>query len=296
MYGEGAKETHRPAPWDTGRPSKCPRELQFPGGTTRNPWSLPTDCGCFTAYSGPMAIIRATVRLHHVNGLPLDDVVNVWHFQSLTPLDSAISTKLAIGLEAFYRPLYVWFSGVQVRTVGNGGTIQTSEVTPGAAGAGDDVTSRVFMTHAIPTTTAFPATTGANFPGEVAACLSFAGDIEGIPEESGGTRPAARRRGRIYLGRLATTSGTAGITANTVTPRINLGALAFGDVAMDEYEDLAAALSPAPNSLLHIIYSPTSAAEHVVTVVSMDDAYDTIRSRGVDPTVRSSRPVAWGSA
>jgi|ERR1044071_5301509 hypothetical protein len=45
---------------------------------------------------------------------------------------------------------------------------------------------------------------GAELPTEVAACTSFHAELSGIPEESGDTRPRARRRGRVYVGPLNT--------------------------------------------------------------------------------------------
>jgi len=48
---------------------------------------------------------------------------------------------------------------------------------------------------------------GVDLPQEVAATLSFYADTTGVPEHgAGGTRPKARRRGRVFVGPLITAS------------------------------------------------------------------------------------------
>lgn len=241
-----------------------------------------------------MAIIKATVRLRKTGFLPVDDIINVWHFQSLVELDATISAKIAEGLELFYRPIYPLFSGMMVRQALLAGSVQTATVTPGSAGPSDDVVSRVFDTHDIPAVTAFPAAMvgTSNYPAEVAICLSFRGDIEGVPEESGSTRPAARRRGRLYLGNFNTGAGG---TALTSEARPLHGTTLTDDVILDAYDAMLALLITVPKSVLHIVYSPTAAAQHVVTQTSVDNAFDTVRSRGVAPNLRETRAVAWGT-
>jgi hypothetical protein len=65
-------------------------------------------------------------------------------------------------------------------------------------------------------------------------------------------------------------------------------------VVLDAYEVMVVALSGALPAFAHVVYSPTTPDTFIVEEASMDDACDTIRSRGVAPTMRQLRPVEQG--
>jgi hypothetical protein len=113
--------------------------------------------------------------------------------------------------------------------------------------------------------------TGASGPGEVALCLSYATVDD--PEASTG-----RRRGRIYLGPL--TSG------QVSAPRP-------GPALIEEVLDLGEALASigfASATTWHM-FSKTDNQSIKIESIWCDNAWDTQRRRGLDPTVRTTRDV-----
>jgi len=116
-------------------------------------------------------------------------------------------------------------------------------------------------------------------PSEVAACMSFRGaPVSGVP--------AARRRGRVYIGPLNINAAD----ASTGRPELTF----MTDVAA------AGAAIIALNSALEavwVVYSPTDdptpdSSSTGVTIDNgyVDDAWDTQRRRGLRPTARITFP------
>jgi hypothetical protein len=122
---------------------------------------------------------------------------------------------------------------------------------------------------------------GTTLPTEVACCISYASAaVSGIP--------AARRRGRVYIGPLASASLTvvSGKTVITSTVRAALASAADGLRVNSNLDQVP-----------WCVYSPTTAtfpgdlaAAHTVTHGYVDDAFDTVRSRGSDATTRTLWP------
>jgi len=132
-------------------------------------------------------------------------------------------------------------------------------------------------------------------PSEVAVCLSLEGLVFGVPEESGSIRPAARRRGRLYLGPLFGGATVAVPESVTNRPRVSD---VFQDAILDAYEVLCAYINsttgPQGNvdSLRSVVYSPTTAQAWPVYNAWVDDAFDTIRSRGEKSVLRTTRVIS----
>lgn len=231
-----------------------------------------------------MAIVRATVRLHRDSNMAIDDSVNVWHFQGVfEPFTPGDSIAVADALSQFYESIYMFYGSQMIRGIGLGMTTEFANVVVGAAGPDDDVISKVLYSVPGPGQ-AFPAAVGDNYPEEVAVCLSFSGDIQGISEESGQTRPASRRRGRIYLGPLTNNIAWSGSGHNIELP-------ATGGAILDAYEAFIANLQTIADPPVHIVYSPTSAVGYPIRSASVDNAFDTMRSRGRAPTDRLVRSI-----
>lgn len=112
------------------------------------------------------------------------------------------------------------------------------------------------------------APTGVPLPTEVALCLSFQGARQsGVPQ--------ARRRGRVYLGPLATSiAGTNGRPLPTAITNIRNAAQAL----------LTASVTSL--SWEWSVYSPTSQSATAVTDGWVDDEWDTQRRRGRRSTAR----------
>lgn len=235
-----------------------------------------------------MAITRATVSLHNVNEIEGDAAVNVWHFLHAAALDQTHATKLAVALHTFYNQWAPYMSACVSRPLGDTGwVISMSNLTMGSAGPDDDVVTPMLFNDSY--VLAQPTASFDMYPNEVACCLSFRGDVDGVPEESGTTRPRARRRGRVYLGPF---QSNAGVNASDGGSRPSS---TFRDIVMDAYVAMLSTLSSAAPVINHVIYSPTTAIAHVVKEAWIDDAWDTVRSRGLDPVSRDQRTVSQGA-
>nr|CRY97422.1 hypothetical protein [uncultured prokaryote] len=113
------------------------------------------------------------------------------------------------------------------------------------------------------------APSGAALPSEVAICLSFQGE-----RMSG--NPQARRRGRVYLGPITTSTLSYGRPTSTDRTTI---AGAAGTLCAN----LKAASSPAVFS----VWSGTDGAAVAIADGWVDDVYDTQRRRGLQTTAKT---------
>lgn len=233
-----------------------------------------------------MPITRATVTMNKQSQVAADAVVNVWHFQHLLDLDQSHANKLIFGLTGFYERLSVHLGNSISR--GSISTVQLSTLTPAGEGPGDDSSSVVQWASNWGLLTVGAGTVP--LPAEVAICLSFRGDTEGIPEEQGATRPASRRKGRVFIGPWQANSSTLTEEATTFRPRV---AAALMTAILNSYETSVTFWNAINGTfgtvdrIRHIVYSPTSSLVHTVVSASVDDAFDTVRSRG-EPAVFSS--------
>lgn len=116
-----------------------------------------------------------------------------------------------------------------------------------------------------------PAIDSPPLPSEVAVCASYYAD-----------RNIPRRRGRFYLGPLSTQAMT---TANN-TSVVNEGCRSTIAQACERLS--AEGVGDQTNWVLH---SPTDNESHEVNGGWVDDAFDTMRKRGIAPLVRTQWPA-----
>jgi hypothetical protein len=116
-----------------------------------------------------------------------------------------------------------------------------------------------------------------NMPSQVAACISFHGDTVGIPERSGSTRPAARRRGRVYLGPWHTNA-----SADTVGDQISVLSDGFRATLA-----AAGAYYTDTNPGLLQVWSRADAALYPVIGGFVNSMFDTQRSRQLKSFTRT---------
>ena len=230
-----------------------------------------------------MAVCRAVVTLNKTNGIAEDGVQNVWHFSddlvATGSMPSGTMDDIAANLAAFYVALDEKFSD-SVSEVANAHTITVARLFPGSPGEGDDTLD----SPSTVTTFTTPATSvQAPLPSEVAICLSMASFLSGLPEVSGSTRPRARRRGRVYLGPFSVD----GIDSADGEARPGATLRTFILDAAEAMYDAMLADDATP-----VVYSRTAGAVYQVETYSIDNAYDTVRSRGPAPTVRTTRTVS----
>lgn len=195
--------------------------------------------------------------------------MNVWHFQSQGVGGVAAAATRTFGLlQTFYQTIDFAFATFCADTI-RCDIYDLSDAEPRVPIDSDTIDWT-------------PATGGA-FPAEVAMCLSYRGEL------LSGTNPA-RRRGRIYLGPLD--DGT-GVTGNDVT--VDEGAR---NTIIGAAQDMAE--SGFTGDAFWVVFSPTLAgtppwdvgtledASTRVLAGYIDNAFDTMRSRGSRASVRSS--------
>lgn len=202
-----------------------------------------------------MAAIRGQVILKTVDAFPANYATNSWAFEvSAIPGQTSDITTI---LKAFYDTLRPYMSG---RTAQNGHEIKWTAL-PGSP------PNYPFATTTFNLTTA-PA--GGNMPQEVAMALSFQGArFAGLPQN--------RRRGRVFLGPLD--SSVCGTDDRPVS-----AFLTTMTGAATTLKAACQALSPAVN---WSVWSQTDADVVNITDGWMDNAFDTVRRRGIEVTSRT---------
>lgn len=232
-----------------------------------------------------MATYRTTNAFHSVTGLPQDDCLTTYHWETDEGAYSAVTAAalnghVAAAWETVNPPgtskPSTWISPEISRVIKP--TCKTYGISGGSPLAVND----------------WLAMTASSFdqgmPSEVAMCLSYNADLTGILEEAPDDpdadtrpeRPAARRRGRIYVGPLILTCATATEPVRPVSTLMNdLLGLGVG---------LATISDPTLTAVnaRWVVHSDSgfAGANYEITRVSVDDAFDTQRRRGVDRGTR----------
>jgi len=116
------------------------------------------------------------------------------------------------------------------------------------------------------------ATTFGPLPDETAICVSFQADITGLPEFVGDTRPAARMRGRNYVGPLNTSVMAADANGDPIVN--NTTQIGLADAWVTE---LVAQTPPKANLQ---VWSRKNEAVTPVLDVWVNSLFDTRRRRG----------------
>lgn len=132
---------------------------------------------------------------------------------------------------------------------------------------------------------------GSEFPREVATVLSFHADLTGVPvsETDPGppivvSRPQSRRRGRMYIGPVKSSAG-AGDTEGIL--RV---APAYRTDVTQAFNGLCDAVA-LTDALTVGVWSKADADVYPVVTAYIDNAWDTQRRRGLDPTARTTISV-----
>lgn len=237
-------------------------------------------------------VLSLVVSLESVTGLPENKVVNVLNVGvdgvlGGTTVDDCIDevvefwTTLAVGQGTV---MGSWLSD-SISRVASAATVtaySTLDLT-GATPMGSPIDTRSFTVPA--------AVAGTPLPEEVATVISYHGDLDGVPVTQANPapppaviRPAQRRRGRMYVGPLQIQTGAE--AGNILRPASNYrtdSVLAFSRMA--ESINTHA-------SVYFGVWSKSDAEVWQAVSCYMDDAWDTQRRRGVDPTTRTVEPIA----
>lgn len=237
-----------------------------------------------------MAVYRVTNAFHSVTGIVADDVMTTYHYSTneavaTSAIGSAIAGHISAAWEAITAPgtgnPSKWISGEISRV--NKPTLKAYDV-----GGGSPLSVDTWAIFSGPNG-------GAGFPGEVACCLSYNGDLTNVPEEAPDDadpdlrpeRPASRRRGRIYIGPLQQQAGDSSAPARPGT--------LFRDDMLGLGRKLGTITQPplvAVNTQW-VVRSEASplAMNTIINRVSVDNAFDTQRRRGVKPSIRTFQAV-----
>lgn len=244
-----------------------------------------------------MSVYKAQVVLENVSGLPEDRVINDLFFDETPAIDF---DEVAQVIDDFFNvapaggptirgqtPAVAEMLSAELSTVANAAEIRFYELpaTPGVLGSPAAV--RNFTLAGAPL---FDAGGNSNLPGEVALALSFNAILTDIPETQANPspppaviRPRARRRGRIFLGPWLT------VVLNDIAPA---AAVQRPLAAVGTVMRLSAVQTlPSASSAGWMVFSETDWVARGVVNVSTDNAFDTIRSRGVAPSARSETAI-----
>lgn len=229
-----------------------------------------------------MGSVLATVTFAHQSGLIEDQVVNNFSFLTVSEPPSAADMDTISGyLSAFYNAVQPTngskvanLLGTQLSRAANKAHVRFYNIPIGVmdgSAHGSPIHETFFTLDA--------AQAGeSNLPSEVAVCLSYHADLTDYQQELGVTRPAARRRGRIYLGPLNTLARTVDAT----TGRVKVSAIAQSTI-----KDAATALIATGNPNW-AIWSRANLLFSEVVGGFVDDAFDTQRRRGEKALARVS--------
>lgn len=241
-----------------------------------------------------MTAVIANVHIHDANGLPNDDTVNTFtFFNSGTLIEpGALILNVRPFLESFYNGPTVGTSigtylGQELNRVVDGNFIEWYQLAPAGS-----IVPRTPLGGPLSRTTFTLGGSGGqpSMPRECAVVLSLSAPHAGIAEDvpggpvgpKGDTHPAARHRGRVYLGPLNNSAVGSGSNGPGVKNT-------FRDLIVTQ----AALLMTNCNTIAGGttgwgIWSRKDAAIYPVTHGWVDDAFDTQRRRGIGSTARST--------
>lgn len=232
-----------------------------------------------------MATYRIVTTFESVTGIPKDRVTNTLHFSTSEASHDASTGSALIGHVA------AAFTTVTAPGTARPDQYLSSELSRVSLPVGRAYNPAGGSPIAQATWAGFAAAGVAGaLPGEVACCLSMNADLVNVPEEApddadadlAPERPASRRRGRIYFGPLTSQalSGSVPERPNAVLKNILLG---LGKSLAQPTNPVLTALN---TGLVVRSDSGFAGAAYPVIRVSVDDAFDVQRRRGVKPTAK----------
>lgn len=213
-----------------------------------------------------MAVIRALVSFDHDSGLAQDRVTNTFHFNGTA--DSVTGALIVDDLISFY----------------GGANVTASLLTRYGGQLAGTATIKLYdLADSIPRVPFYQETinplwtpsASVQAPAEVSVCASFqATPGSGLDQKN--------RRGRIYLGPLIWTTSVYDVS--TGTPRV---ASTFRTDIITAMTRLAQ-LGDDVNHASWVVYSKVLGTTALVTQGWVDNAFDTVRSRGEQATARTT--------
>jgi hypothetical protein len=212
-------------------------------------------------------LYRVAVNLQDISGLPRDQYESSFYFWD-TEVLPPIFTGWATALKNFYGNIANFLSPQLATSLSTIKVYRMADTRPRAP---------IFEESFNPF-----ASTGAGsaaLPAEVACCLSLQGPVQPSP-----VKPQSYR-GRIFVGPLATAamSSSTGVTKQSRPDPGFIASLYTAAVAIGTAINTPTTEWVIRSEKQHMLYPVVS--------VSVDDAWDTMRSRGDRPTARSGAPM-----
>jgi hypothetical protein len=207
------------------------------------------------------------------SGIDRDEVINTWHYQLTPEFPGPVDyTNWVDNYRAFMTAIGTYMSPAMSVTPGDlNVAFWLLPTERGPLGAPE------YEVNAAPAT----AVGAQSAPSEVSICLTLEADQTGIPENApGGARPGARRRSRKYLGPLGTGAFFTEATTFECRPQ-NLVTTTIPPAYRDHMGTAMRADNWDP-----VCFSKTNWDAYPVVRAWIDNAFDTQRRRGQDPTVK----------
>lgn len=236
-------------------------------------------------------VYKAVAQLAADSGLPEDTFNNDFYFRGDNPgqPEATDAQNICTAVIEFYNSIPAGatksisdYLGPQISTSANACSILVYSTPDPLTGApwGSPIRMQNFTMGTPDASTPLPA--------EVCSVLSYHGDLTDVPETAANPtpppltiRPAARRRGRLYLGPLNTTAGATQAGTN------DLGVTGlFRDTMGDAGLQLGATATTL--DLTWCVYSGTSLQTFAVVGGYVDSAFDIQRRRGSAALARDS--------
>jgi hypothetical protein len=222
-----------------------------------------------------VGILRCQHIFNHKSGLAVDQMVNTFYFESAEAASAANAAELENFVDAFYNNVPLGSTASVAQFIHQEQMVVLRETFKWYDMG--QPKPRVPVRTSTPTPVTANNTTN-GIPSEVAVCLSYHGNLS-----SGGSR--ARRSGRIYLGPLNLTAMAEG-TNNVIRPAPALQVAATSAGRALQLQVQSAGWNWVVYSQRTIDTEPNSFGTFPITSVWCDDAFDTQRRRGLEPTSR----------
>jgi hypothetical protein len=236
-----------------------------------------------------MTHLKAVVTLRHESGLAKDNAVNTFHFgKDIGLTTEAERNDIGTALVAIYNIPFAGADSAISRVIHpamSRGVFNNDVDFYEAVGIGGPFGSPI---HNFTWTLGPVAAATSAYPAEVAITASFRADYNnqpenvpgGLPGPAGDTHPRARRRGRVFIGPLNTGCAEVPAGTNIVRPHTT-----FRTGLVNAMDNLH--LEATNTGVKWKVYSPTAGTLLDVVAGWVDNEFDTMRSRQLQPTLRT---------
>lgn len=224
------------------------------------------------ALLAPTCLVVTTVQ--RKSGIERDAVVNTWHYQAPDAAQTANFVAWMSIFHNFIANIKDKF-GANISPLTNDLKAEFWYIPINGKGPLGAPSATVFGT--------WPATNLASpLPSEVSVCLTLEAHTTGIPENApGGTHPAARRRNRKYMGPLDISV----VSPDPTTYEPEVSSQFRSDLTTSYQNEMVNGMRA--SGWLPVCFSRTDWTTHPVERVWVDNAFDSQRRRGNDPTLKT---------